>query len=949
MDGHVPSALVGREGALRVLREAVRGAAAGGFRFVAVAGEPGIGKTRLFGELAAIAGRHDLTPLAGRATEFEQPLPLAPLIDALDQHVDARAVRLAKAMPAADLRLLASALPALAARLDGTATTPEADLTGLARYRLYRAVRLLLEELARPAGLALLLDDLHWADVTSIELLDHLVRHPPTGRVLLAVAYRPAQACPRLAALAERAVRILVEPLTRAEADTLLGPAVSPPLRRKLYEASGGNPFYLEALARMGGEPAVDGPGTGELPPAVSAALQGELSGLSATALSAVRGAAVAGDEFEPGLAAVAAELPLPRVLAALNEAVARDLVRPATGGRFRFRHPLVRQVTYLSAAGGWRYGAHARLAAHLRDLGAPATARALHVERSGAFGDRAAAGTLIEAARAVAGRAPVTAAHWLSAALDLLPPTGEGPDRLELMLELARVQSVGGRLAEGRKTARELLRLLPADDHARRARAARLCALMERQLDRPFAARELLLDELAAMPDPQAPAAIPLRLRLVAESLMRMDVRAAQAVLDLMPETAEDWEPGVPTAVAALRAVPAYAAGRVGDALRHIQAAERLVAATPDEHLAEHLDAIAWLSWTQCSMGRYTQALRHFERAVSVARSTGQAYILTNLLAGQARTLTMLGRLPQALATAEESVEDARLLGSGQQLVFALTQRCLAASFAGDDEAALADGREATSGGLGAGEVWGAMARHALGVALVNAGHAEEGVEVLLLACDHFRKPRLDRGTLLSCCELLAQAQAALGRTDEALTWADHAAKLSWPGLPALEGPPLLARAHALHHSHPDAAAAHAVRAAGLLIGERAIDEGRALLVAGSALVAAGNQTAATERLRAAAKIFEGCGARGLHAHALKELRRLEARTKARTTLPYGLTRREMEVAELVAQGLTNQQVAEKLVLSVRTVETHLSRAFTKIGVTSRVNMVNALKDYLS
>ncbi|GLW06591.1 hypothetical protein Misp01_17210 [Microtetraspora sp. NBRC 13810] len=963
MQARVNAALVGREDALRAFRLAVDESSSGRFRFAAVVGDPGVGKTRLLGELCATATGRGLTTLTGRAAEFEQQLPLSPFIDALDDHLDERAAELAARMPPGQLHLLAAALPSLAAALPAETVAPageeepDADRTGLGRYRLYRAMRHLLEELAGPSGLALVLDDLHWADASSIELLDHLARHPPRGKVLLAVAYRPAQASARLAAIGTHGVRISVSPLTRDETERLLGPEVSAPLRRRLYEASGGNPFYLEALTRLGDEPAMDDAADGELPPAVWAALQVELSGLCATTLLAAQGAAVAADEFEPGVVGVATEMPVAEVLGALNEMVARDLVRPAAAGRFRFRHPLVRRAAYGSAAPGWRYGAHARLADHLQRLGAPAIARAHHVERSGRFGDRSAVATLIEAARAVGARAPVSAAHWLEAALQLLPDApgageSEMHDRMELLLELARVQSVSGRMAEGRDTARRLLGLLPAGDHVRRARAARLCALMERQLDRPHEARALLLDELRQMPEPQAAAAVPLRMRLVAESLMRVDFRAAQAVLDYMPDAAPDWAPGLEMGVAALRPMPAYAAGRIGDAVHYVEAADRLVTAAPDDHLAEWLDAIAWLCWTQTNMGQYAGALRNFERAIAVARSTGQAYILTNLLAGQARTYTMLGRLAEARATAEESVEDARLLDSGQQLVFALTQQCLAASWSGEDKAALRAADEAMGAGVGDGEVWGAMARSARGVALINAGRVKEGAQAVVEACNNFESPRLDLGSLLACCETLAYAHAVLGDTGQAALWAGRAERLTHDDLAGFAGLSRLARAHALRKEDPAGAAALALEAAELLAADgRRMEQGRALLAAGSVLGEAGDRAQALDRLRAACELFDECGARSLHAQTLREQRRLGVRvpgggTAAKDGTPYGLSPRELEIAQLVSEGLTNQQIAETLFLSVRTVETHLSRVFTKLGVSSRVRVVTALNN---
>ena len=276
---------------------------------------------------------------------------------------------------------------------------------------------------------------MHWADDASIELLDHLVRHPPRGRVLVAIAYRPAQASPRLVALLARATvhgrQVPVGPLTVAETEELLGPGLSRPRCHALHQASGGNPFYLEALARMD-QPAllrIDEVDGSELPPAVRAALQLELEGLSPATLRVAQAAAVAADEFEPALAAVAAEASEDEALAALNEMALRDIVRPGAAGRLRFRHPLVRRAIYDRAAVGWRLGAHARIAAHLAEVAAPAALRAHHVERSASFGDQAAVATLLEAAREVAAHAPATAAHWLEAALAIMPAETPGPD----------------------------------------------------------------------------------------------------------------------------------------------------------------------------------------------------------------------------------------------------------------------------------------------------------------------------------------------------------------------------------------------------------------------------------------------------------------------------------------------------------------------------------------
>ena len=254
--------LVGRGEALRAFGEALDASGTGSCCFLGLVGEPGAGKTRLLGELAAEAARRGVVILAGRAAEFEQEMPFGVVVDALDDQVESGLPSLATRLDAGTCGLLATVLPSLrtaAPGLDGPAGPglagpgPGHDMTG--RYRIYRGMRRLLEDLAGPHGLVLILDDVHWADNASIELLDHLVRHPPRGRVLVAIAYRPAQAPARLAALLTSATgharQLPVGPLTFAETEKLLGPGLSRPRYQALHEASGGNPFYLEALARM--------------------------------------------------------------------------------------------------------------------------------------------------------------------------------------------------------------------------------------------------------------------------------------------------------------------------------------------------------------------------------------------------------------------------------------------------------------------------------------------------------------------------------------------------------------------------------------------------------------------------------------------------------------------------------------------------------------------------
>ncbi|WP_018657817.1 helix-turn-helix transcriptional regulator [Actinomadura flavalba] len=950
LPGHLP--LVGRGAALREFETVLDAVADGAPRFTALVGEPGAGKSRLLAELAEGAAARKLTVLTGRAAEFEQEMPFGAVVDALDDHLEDGVPGLSPSVT----RLLGAVFPALAA-LDAPAAAPA---TPVARYPVHRAVRTLLEHVAADGGLVLVLDDVHWSDDATVELLDHLVRHPPRGPVMIALAYRPAQASPRLAALVEATVsnpaghRVPVGPLSESDVVELLGPWLPSARCAELHAMSGGNPFYLEALAR-GPVPLTPGAPDGDLPQAVQAALLLELSGLSADALLVAQGAAVAADEFSPQLAAAAADVSDARTLAALDELVARDLVR-ATGGRFRFRHPLVRHAVYGSAAAGWRLAAHGRIAAFLATIGAPPVQRARHLERAGAPGDPDAVATLVRAARAFTGHAPATAARWLTAALRLVPedpaaaPVDGLPSRLDLLMELAEAQSVAGHLTEGRETARTALRLLPPDAYDERARTARFCALIERLLGRPHEARTLLLDELRRLPDPRSPVAVPLRLRLVAENLFRGDHKAGLAMLDAMEEATDArWTPGARMAVAVLRPMASHIAGRTAEAVRYLEAADRIVTEAPDDRLAEWLDTIAWMCWSEQMMGRFESARRHFERAVTVARSTGQTYILGSLLSGLAQTYTVLGRLPDAVAAADEATENARLLGAAQQLTMGLIQQSLACGWSGDAAGALRLAEEAETISARSGEWQGTHATYARGRALLHLGRTEEGVKAIVEACSGFEPPAmLDPTTLVASCEVLAGVDAAANRNAEAAVHAARAERLARPDLGyqlALSG---LARAHALTAPDPAAAAAVARGAAEQFAacGAR-LDAGRAHLAAGTAAGRAGDAEAARADLHRADGIFTACGAPVFQARAAERLGRTAgAGSRRRDGGAHGLSPRESQVAALVAEGLTNQQIADTLFISVRTVETHLSNTFGKLGVTSRVSLVRALSD---
>jgi predicted ATPase len=181
--------LAGRQAECDVIAQALARLADGRSKVVELTGDPGIGKTRLLMEVARRGAEHGFQVLDGRAQHGGELVSFYALVDALDDHLAGLAGR----GPEADRDVLASIFPSL--------RRPGRENAGPAcqRYRLFRAVRALLESLASPA-LVLLLDDIQWADEDTTELLAQLLCQPPRRPVLLALAYRWRQAPARLRA-----------------------------------------------------------------------------------------------------------------------------------------------------------------------------------------------------------------------------------------------------------------------------------------------------------------------------------------------------------------------------------------------------------------------------------------------------------------------------------------------------------------------------------------------------------------------------------------------------------------------------------------------------------------------------------------------------------------------------------------------------------------------------
>jgi DNA-binding CsgD family transcriptional regulator len=218
------------------------------------------------------------------------------------------------------------------------------------------------------------------------------------------------------------------------------------------------------------------------------------------------------------------------------------------------------------------------------------------------------------------------------------------------------------------------------------------------------------------------------------------------------------------------------------------------------------------------------------------------------------------------------------------------------------------------------------------------------------MTACGGPDLDRLDPMSRVGWYDLLAYAAVDQGRSAQAQEWADRADALARTfQLPMRTGFADLAQGHALLLSNPALAAEKADAAANAFdLGGDRVDAGRAHLAAALAYSAAGQTNAARERFALARKRFEDTGARWFLAQTAREERRMNARRprrgQAEVTGIEQLTPREREIADLVAVGLTNREIADRLFLSVRTVDAHLWRIFNRLGVTNRVALAHML-----
>jgi DNA-binding CsgD family transcriptional regulator len=945
--------LVGRGEELRALRADLRRASDGELRCVLVLGEPGVGKTRLVDELVAGAGGRALA-LGARAHPLGGTAALGVWIEALEGHLRTLDGTRVRDLCGGSLDDLATVLRSAAAARGGA---PEREPP---RMRLLEAFAVLLARLAGERPLVVALDDVHLADASSWQGLHYLAGALSQTRLLVVATARRLELRERpdarelLLRLEQEGTlrRLALEPLAaegvRELAGAALGRASVPEaLVEWLAERSRGNPLFalglLQALVEERAD--LDRPALRSLPEGLRERVDARLARLDEPELATIELLAVLGRRAElPELELLVARSP-ERLAELLETLVGASLVREDERGRaltYEIAHPLVQEVVYDRIGGARRRALHRLLGRALLAAGRLGQA-APHFAASADPGDDEAIAVLCDAVReADRGESHAEEVAILEALLELVP---SGDRRWLDVLDAMSAHAawvVEHRADTGADTAiramREIERVLDrsGDDAARATAKLRLACFLG------WGPGEL--DEAE---------------------------RSAREALGLFDRV------GDAAGVLLVRNELAWLRGMRGDVAGQLAAAEQLVRdaeAVGADHVA--LQAQGQVGNAATWIGDVARGDAAFARSAELARAVGRGYRHTWSVAFRASSAAHAGRLDDAFALLDEARADPAHRES-------LALECVAdvALLAGRYREAVAAVREslAWSGGrLPRRRAWAAA------LASVAASELGDDVEARALAAHaHYATPFLGLEELVAWAEGWLAWHAGDHERGVALADASSAA-LARAGalrvpLTALDAAELAARAG---DATTSAAAARRAAGAAQAIGSP-LQDALAELAAGWAALAgdaAARSRGAAAHARAAAEAFARLGGAALEARALQLLgragdgeeaiaaleravagfaacgaavRRREAldalaalgaggrRAAAAAAGPAALTEREREVARLAAGGLTAREIGERLIIGHRTVETHLARAYAKLGVASKVELV--------
>ncbi|MFE4462384.1 AAA family ATPase [Nocardia tengchongensis] len=661
----------------------------GRHRVFLVEGPAGIGKSRLLAESVRHARAAGLRAITVAATEYERSTPRQVLLDLADQlDHDADGHRYSDGNGSGD-----SGTDGDGHLVDPGGRTPE---HGIATADTRESARWLRHRLTGTPTV-LIIDDAHWADPASLQVLALLIRQSPMPATVV-LAYRTGQFPAELGAALRTpradVTHLSVPPLSTDEATALL-PDLTPAHRARLVAAAHGNPLYLQVLAEL--TPAEldqalrDDPVDTEFGhAALDRTLRAELAHLPPREQLVAQGAAVCGATADTELLSATAEVTRTDLDAAVDDLARRGWLT-VTGGTVAFRHPLMRTAAYRLAGPAWRAAAHDRAARFLRTVDAPVLIRARHLEHAFGSRDDLAATELIRAAEQALATAPATSARWIEAAIRLTPdcpadprPSGN-PDTVadsgstadrDAATHPSSTNVTGAitspdteadatRLLLGRalllsgsaERARDVLEpLLPASNEA-----VLLYARCERILGRIDSARRLLAGAVERL-NPGESGSVQLELAIL-ESQDNRD-REAEVRIRALFASGAVRDPAIRAAACTLRSMGQLNSLDLSAARDEYRIAEREFAQLNDTRLLDGVHAVAALGWMAYFLDDQRTGLTHIERAITVCHRHGRSFVLPELHTVHAYSLAKIGRYDDALAAAEDALETARLYG---------------------------------------------------------------------------------------------------------------------------------------------------------------------------------------------------------------------------------------------------------------------------------------------
>jgi len=947
--------------------------------FALVGGEAGVGKSRLVNEFAArVASQSGFRVLTGQCVELgAEGLPLAPLVDALRTLTrGSKPETLTEVLGQAGTGL-ARLLPELG--LVSPHGNPPEDLQ---KAQLLEMVLGLLHRLSDLQPVLLFIEDLHWADQSTLDLIAFLARSLREARVLLVATYRSDELHRRhplrpLLSRWERVRSIGRIELRRFERDevtaqlaAIFGAAPAPDVVDVVFDRSGGNAFLVEELAR-----AVHSDGDlADLPPSLKDVLLSRADALSSSAQRLLRVASVAGRTVPERLLAEIAGMSEAEFFAGLREAVDSHLLLVDPSGRgYAFRHALTRDAVYEDMLPGERVRLHAAYGAAL--AGDPALAgdnttlpAALAYHWYAALDLPRALTAAIEAAHhATSAYAPAEALRYLERAQEIWPQVADAPQRTGIdQIEVSRLAAEAayrsGALDRSQSLLADALAELPhGADPVRRAHLLERYAIAQRDSGRQQEAVRSLRQALALLPadQPSRDRAVVLA-TLAATQTHGADMGDAAEVAALAISAAQS---------AGARDVEADAAITLGSASSYLGQAEAgLGPLRSGVLLALELDipftalrGYINLSDVQELLGRHLEAAQTASEGLELAERTGMARTLGSYLVGnQAEPLLRLGRW------AEADRLTARALGLQPEGVFGATVRHLRSELAAMrgryDEAVreLRDARRVLGQitdvqftqpmryceamiALGRGDL--RAAREAATAGLAEAELPESarfawpllwlGMRVEADEATRFRDRREEvPPEIAERCIALAQIAARLAR-------------------PAARSHGYLALLTAeQRRAGTDDAEAWAVAVAAWQEADEPYPLAYALLRLAEAHGETGAREQAAAAVRQAHALAERIGAAPVAAEAAAfaqrvrlsldpagtgELNAAESRP-ADELARFGLTDREREVLLLLAAGRSNPEIARALFISAKTASVHVSNILAKLGVSRRV-----------